>query len=212
MTATLETPPVRDQAQPNLEPHRFTGAEYRRMYEAGIFAPTQRSQLIRGEIYFMAAMGRAHHHGLRVLGKLLYRLYAERTEITQQSPIVVWNDSEPEPDFALVRSDFGGGVPKARDVLLAIEVSDSTLKFDRTVKLPDYARSGIAETWILNLKERQLEVYRQPSGEKYLSLQILEGTMPATPLFAPDTVLEWWTALETVSDETQPSEETSSNE
>jgi Uma2 family endonuclease len=195
MTAMLEKP--QEQPPTEMQPHRFTSAEYHKMVESGVFAPEQRSQLIRGEIYFMSAMGKAHHDALRILGKLLFRAYTDLAEIIQQSPIIVWDDSEPEPDFALLKPDFGGGIPSARDALLVIEVSDSTLRFDRSTKLAEYARSGIAETWILNLIDRQLEVYRQPSGEKYLQLQILEPETSASPLFAPESKLEWWTALET---------------
>jgi Uma2 family endonuclease len=189
MTATLENTGA------NLEPHRFTVQEYQRIFESGILPSDQRSQLIRGEIYFMSAMGKAHHDALRVLGKLLYKTYSDFAEIIQQSPIVVWNDSEPEPDFALIRSDFPGGLPVASDVLLAIEVSDSTLKFDREKKLPEYARSSIPEVWILNLSEGQLEVYREPSGEQFLQLQILKPDRLVSALFAPEVTLEWWKAV-----------------
>jgi Uma2 family endonuclease len=189
MTAILENTGA------NLEPHRFTVQEYQRIFESGILPTDQRSQLIRGEIYFMSAMGKAHHDALRILGKLLFKAYSDLAEIIQQSPIVVWNDSEPEPDFALIHSDFPGGIPEAKDVLLAIEVSDSTLKFDREKKLPEYARSSISEVWILNLAEAQLEVYREPSGEQFLQLQILKPERIVTALFAPEVTLEWWDAL-----------------
>ncbi len=189
MTATLENTGA------ILEPHRFTVQEYQRIFESGILPSDQRSQLIRGEIYFMAAMGKAHHDALRILGKMLFRAYSDLAEIIQQSPIIVWNDSEPEPDFALIRSDFPGGLPQAKDVLLAIEVSDSTLKFDREKKLPEYARSSIGEVWILNLAEAQLEVYREPNGEQFLQLQILKPERLVSALFAPEVTLEWWNAL-----------------
>ena len=79
--------------------------------------------------------------------------------------------------------------------MLAIEVSDSTIKFDREKKLPDYARSSIPETWIVNLNEAQLEVYTQPEDEQYLKLQIFKPEMPVAPLFAPEVMLEWWRSL-----------------
>lgn len=189
MTAILES------NSENLEPHRFTVQEYQRIFESGILPTDQRSQLIRGEIYFMSAVGKAHHDALRILGKMLFKGYSDLVEIIQQSPIIVWNDSEPEPDFALIRSDFPGGLPQAKDVLLAIEVSDSTLKFDREKKLPEYARSSIGEVWILNLAEAQLEVYREPNGEQFLQLQILKAERLVSALFAPEVKLEWWKAL-----------------
>ncbi len=187
MTATFENV--------NLEPHRFTVQEYQRIFESGILPSDQRSQLIRGEIYFMAAMGAAHYKAIRVLTKLLHQHYTDLCDIVSQAPIVVWNDSEPEPDFALIRSDFAGGIPEATDVLLAIEVSDSTLKFDREKKLPEYARSSIPEVWILNLAEAQLEVYREPNGEQFLQLQILKPERAVSALFAPEVKLEWWKSL-----------------
>ncbi len=190
MTAILEKPKA------NLEPHRFTVAEYHRIYESGVLPAQPRSQLIQGEIYFMAAMNKAHFDALRILNRILLRAYGGLTELSGQAPISVWDTSEPEPDFALLRADYPGGIPEARDVLLVIEVSDSSLKFDREKKMPEYARSGIPEAWILNLEERQLEVYRQPSGTKYLQLQILLDAMPVAPLFAPEVFLDWFIALE----------------
>jgi Uma2 family endonuclease len=190
MAATLEPA---DTIETSIEPHRFTIAEFQKMYELGLVP--RRSQLIRGEIYFMAAMGAPHADALRILGKMIYRTLVDHAEIIQQSPIIVWDDSQPEPDFALIKPDYPGGVPDAKNVMLAIEVSDSTLKFDREKKWPDYARSNIAEAWILNLNERHLEVYRQPDGEQYLSTQIVKPETTIAPLFAPDVTLEWWRAL-----------------
>jgi Uma2 family endonuclease len=190
MTVTLEPT---DTNETSIEPHRFTIAEFQKMYELGLVP--RRSQLIRGEIYFMSAMGAAHYHAIRILTALLVRTYGDRASVVPQAPITIWNDSQPEPDFAFVKPECSDDPPYAKDVLLAIEVSDSTLKFDREKKLPDYARSGIPETWILNLNERHLEVYRQPDGEQYLSVQIVKPENSVAPLFAPDVTLEWWRAL-----------------
>ncbi len=179
-----------------LEPHRFSVAEYRRIFENGILPFEPRSQLIQGEIYFMAAMNKAHFDALRILNKLLLKTYGHLVEVSNQAPVQTWDDSQPEPDFALLHQDYPGGIPVAADVLLVIEVSDSSLKFDREKKLPEYAKSAIPEAWILNLIERQLEVYRQPSGEQYLQRQIvLDGTAFA-PAFAPENSIEWFLGLE----------------
>jgi Uma2 family endonuclease len=202
MTATLEPP-----SQDAIAPHRFSAAEYHKMHESGVFPDGQRTQLIRGEIYFMAAMGAAHYRAIRVLNKALSKKYGDISSVVPQAPIILWDDSEPEPDFALVSLEWVNDPPFARDVLLTIEISDSTLKFDRNKKLAEYARSGIPETWILNLIDAQLEVYRQPSGEQYLQLQILKPEMPIAPLFAPDVPLEWWTALEGKVETRDPSNE-----
>ena len=179
-----------------LEPHRFTVAEYHRIYESGALPREPRSQLIQGEIYFMAAMGAAHADAITVLTELLVKAYVKEAKISPQVPISIWNASEPEPDFALLKRTSPRGVATAKDVLLVIEVSDSSLKFDREKKTPEYARSGIPEVWIVNLLERQLEIYRQPSGEQYLQLQIVLEGHAAAPLFAPEIMLDWFLALE----------------
>ncbi|NJK46144.1 MAG: Uma2 family endonuclease [Pleurocapsa sp. SU_196_0] len=195
MTAMLEKP--ESKLQGIAEPHRFTGLEYRRIAESGVFPAGQRTELIRGEIYFMSAMGAAHYKAIKILTRLLSERYSSLAFVVPQAPIIVWDDSEPEPDFVLLTLESDAHPAPARDVLLAIEVSDSTLKYDQHKKLPEYARSGIPETWILNLIEGQLEVYRQPDGEQYLQLQIVKPQNSIAPLFAPEVTLEWWTALET---------------
>ena len=176
-----------------IRPHRFTGAEFRKMHELGLVP--RRSQLIRGEIYFMAAMGAAHAKAITILTELLVQAYSTHVKVSPQCPIVIWDDSEPEPDFALIKRSVLPGLPHAKEVLLVIEISDSTLKFDQEKKLPDYARSGIPEAWILNLVDGQLEVYRQPSGEQYLLMQIVKPGTGVAPLFAPESALEWWRSL-----------------
>jgi Uma2 family endonuclease len=188
MTATLEPA-----TETLIKPHRFTVDEFQKMFEHGIVS--RHSQLIRGEIYFMAAMGAAHANAIAILTELLVQGYSKYARVSPQCPIVIWDDSEPEPDFALVKRDAKRGLAKAEDVLLAIEVSDSTLRYDREKKLPEYARSSIPETWIVNLNEAQLEVYTQPEGEQYLKLQIFKPEMTVAPLFAPEVILEWWRSL-----------------
>ncbi len=190
MTAILESPTAESQ----ILPHRFTTEEFHKLHELELVP--RRSQLIRGEIYFMSAMGAAHAEAITVLTELLVQTYSAHAKVSSQVPITIWNDSQPEPDFSLVKRNAPRGIANARDVLLAVEISDSTLKFDREKKLPEYARSSIPEVWILNLIERQLEVYRQPSGEKYLQLQIVEIGTSIAPLFASTAMLEWWVALE----------------
>jgi Uma2 family endonuclease len=117
MTATFERPT-------DIEPHRFTVDEFQKLYEAGVFPPEQRFQLIAGEVYFMAAMGAAHAQAITVLTELLVINYSFHAKISSQVPITIWNDSQPEPDFILVKRDAPRGIALAEDVLLAIEVSE----------------------------------------------------------------------------------------
>ena len=174
-----------------LEPHRFTVAEYHRIYESGALPRQPRSQLIQGEIYFMAAMGAAHADAITVLTELLVKAYVKEAKISPQVPISIWNASEPEPDFALLKRTSPRGVATAKDVLLVIEVSDSSLKFDREKKTPEYARSGIPEVWILNLEERQLEVYRHPDGWRYASSFTVKDASPTACLAFPNDLIDW---------------------
>ncbi len=196
MTATLEQPPK----ETEIQPHRFTALEYHAMHEAGVFGIEQRMELIRGEIYFMAAMGAAHYRAIKILNRLLSRAYSSLAYIVPQAPIKTWDNSEPEPDFALLKLESKDDPPFAKDVLLVVEVSDATVRFDQSVKLAEYARSSIAEYWLLNLKDRQLEVYRQPDGERYLNLQIIKPDTAFALLFAPDVTADWFSALEVQSD------------
>jgi Uma2 family endonuclease len=106
------------------QPRRWSGEEYRRLYESGVFPADRRSQLIQGEVYFMAAVGKAHYKAIKIFNRLLTKLYGDLADIVPQAPIVLWNDSEPEPDFALVHLDSTNDPAHAKDVVLAIEVSD----------------------------------------------------------------------------------------
>jgi Uma2 family endonuclease len=194
MTQALEksaAAPTED--APEVQPHRFTSTEFRKMLEHDLVPRC--GQLIRGEIYFMAAMGASHAFVITMLTEMLVQRFSAQARVSPQCPVVIWDDSEPEPDFALVKRDAVPGLVKANDVLLAIEVSDTTLRFDRQKKLPDYAGSGVQEAWLLNPDDRQLEVYQQPDGEQYMLLQTVKPETPVAPLFAQKASLEWWLAL-----------------
>jgi Uma2 family endonuclease len=148
----------------------ITADEYERMGEAGIFPKDARLELIEGGIYEMAPIGPPHAGAVSYLGRLLNRLFDDLIVIVQ-SPIRLNDFSEPQPDVALLRwrDDFYRGAhPTPADVLLVIEVADTTVVTDRTVKLSLYARAGINEMWLVNIPEGRLEVYSEPSGDSYL--------------------------------------------
>ena len=149
-------------------PHRFTVPEYDRMIDLGILKEDARVELIRGEIVAKMPTGDLHAACVKRLNRLLGSLAGDRAIVSVQDPIRL-ADSEPEPDLALLRprDDFyASGKPVPPDVLLLIEVSDTSLDDDREVKGPLYAENGIAEYWIVNLVDRCLEVHRgpQPNG------------------------------------------------
>lgn len=149
---------------------RFTIDEYHRLIDLGFLTENDRVELIRGEIMQMAAKGTPHTNCCRDLLEELAGLLAGRAKLQCQDPIVLPSNSEPEPDFAILRKrsdNYRFALPNADDVLLVIEIADSTLKYDREVKLPLYAEAGISDYWIFNLVENHLEAY----SETYQELQ-----------------------------------------
>lgn len=144
---------------------RFSIAEYHRLAELGFFESDDRFELIRGEIIKMAAKGRLHSVCNSLLFGELYVLMAKRACVRGQEPIILPTDSEPEPDVAIARNrsdNYLSSHPESADILLVIEVSDSTLKYDRRTKLSLYAESGISDYWIFNLVDIQLEMHSEP--------------------------------------------------
>lgn len=144
---------------------RFTIAEYHQLTELGFFDEDGRIELINGEIVTMPAKGMPHENCLMVLNRELVQAVGKRAFVRCQSPITLPNDSEPEPDFSIVRVPPKGYLkdhPTPQDVLLAIEISDSSLAYDRDTKLKLYARHGISDYWIFNLIDQVVEAHSQP--------------------------------------------------
>lgn len=163
-------------------------AEWHRMGEAGIFPPDSRMELIEGEILHMAPIGFNHAGHVARLIHALAPLVQHQAIINAQNPVQLGVLSEPEPDFVLLRPDqdfYTTRHPNAADVLLLVEVSDSTLRFDRSEKLYLYATHQIPEYWIVNLIDNCLEVYRQPQDGDYLNKSVLTKAdtikLPALP-------------------------------
>ena len=152
--------------------HRLDVDAYHRMGEAGIFGENTRIELIDGELIDMAPIGQGHASTVNRLTQSLVLTCNRRAIVSVQNPVRLGRYSEPQPDIVILRNrpDFyGTGEPAGpADVLLLIEVADSSLAFDRTVKLSLYARAGIPEYWIINLKHRTGEVHQQPSDTGYL--------------------------------------------
>ncbi len=150
--------------------HRINVDEYYRMSEVGLLAPDARVELIDGEVIDMAPIGSRHGAVVAALTKLLVNAVGDRATLIAQQPVRLDRRSEPQPDIALLkpRPDFYVSVhPGPSDVLLLIEVSDTTLRYDREVKLPLYARHAIPEVWLIDLDGRQLQRSRQPAGAQY---------------------------------------------
>jgi Uma2 family endonuclease len=139
-----------------VEPVRFRIDEYDRMTDMGLFEG-RRVELLEGTLYEMPPMRTPHLLALVRLQQMLAPLNAER-RLLVQIPVQVPDFDEPEPDLAVLREPLGRHRPRAADLLLAIEVSDNTLDFDRGRKVPAYRRGGVPEVWVINLPERQLEI------------------------------------------------------
>ena len=149
--------------------------EYERMGEAGIFSQDARLELIEGEIFEMSPIGSPHASCVKFLSELLHLLFAKTLTISVQDPIRLSDFSEPQPDVALLRrrDDFYRGAhPTAADVLLVVEVADTTVVTDRSVKVPLYARAGIPEVWLVNIPDEQVEIYSDPSGDSYMRADV----------------------------------------
>lgn len=150
--------------------HWFTVAEYNRMGETGILKEDDRVELIEGEIVEMSPIGRRHAASVDRLTELLGERLQRKVIVRVQSPIVLNDYTEPQPDVALLkrREDFyERSLPAPDDVLLIVEVADTTLEYDRQLKVPLYARALISEVWIVNLVDEQVEVYTRPAEGVY---------------------------------------------
>ena len=170
----------------------FTREEYHRMGEVGILKPTDRVELIRGEIVKKLPPGRRHRAFVDNLNQLLVLRLAGRAIVSVQNPVVVSDDSEPEPDLKIIRRrslPYKEREAHAEDVLLLIEVADSSLAYDRSTKLALYAETGIPEYWVVNCITESLEIYRAPEGDRYREVSRVAGGATVTLQAFPDVAL-----------------------
>ena len=155
---------------PPLAPHRFRAAEYFRMVEAGILTADHRVELLGGQIVEVSPTNPPHAAALSRSVRVFTLGVGDRALVRDQSPLDLAEYDAPEPDVALVRpraDEYATGHPTAADVLLVLEISDTTLATDRATKLPLYAAAGVREAWLLNLQEDVLEVHREPGPQGY---------------------------------------------
>ena len=167
---------------------RFTRAEYYRMAEAGILGEHDRVELIKGEIVEMSPIGRRHKAFVGNLAQLLMVRLVGRAVVWVQSSIALAEDTEPQPDLAVLRRGAVSYKERdawAQDALLVIEVADSSLAYDRSTKLRLYAEAGIPEYWVVDCTAETVEVHRGPSPDGYRDVRLVAGvatlTLPAFP-------------------------------
>ncbi len=153
--------------------HRFTADEYQRMGEVGIFHPDARIELIQGEIVEMFAIGASHVGCIGLTTWAVTSQLGRSAMVLVQWAIRIANDGEPQPDFLVVRADYDRThLPTPNDTFLLIEVSDSSLAYDRRIKLPLYAAAGIAEAWIFDLPHTRIERHTAPHPGGYASVSV----------------------------------------
>jgi hypothetical protein len=189
--AVVGVPPVSRLSR--LRHRRYTVEEYEELVEQGRIWPEDRCELIRGMIADKMGIGDLHAACVMRLNHLFSRFAGERYLVSIQNPILL-ADSVPEPDCALIsfRKDFyAKGKPRTSDVLLIVEVADSSLQYDREVKRPLYAEAGIAEFWIANVVDSCVEVYRQPRPDgTYAEPRIARRGEQIALLALPDLVVQ----------------------
>jgi Uma2 family endonuclease len=181
-----------------VTPKRFTLDEYHRLIKLGFLTEEHRIEFIRGELIQMTAKGTPHTVSSSIFCRLLDRILGDQAVIRGQDPITISNNSEPEPDIVVARGkdeDYLPHHPYPEDILLVVEISDSTLIYDQTTKLKLYAEAGINNYWIVNLNARQLECYHQPytdgQGELgYLSKQVFLSEQSVKIPYFEDCLLD----------------------
>jgi Uma2 family endonuclease len=165
----------------------FTIEQFHRMGQSGIFAIDQRLELISGEIVEMSPIGTRHVAGVNRLVDLFRKI--DQVYISVQNPVQLSDASLPQPDVALLRrrEDFyASAYPEPADVLLLVEAADTSLAYDRDVKVPLYAQAGIAEVWLVDLNKPELTVYRSPVNGKYTEVRYPQPADTVGPVLLPE--------------------------
>jgi len=163
------------------------------MTEAGVFLAETRLELMDGEIVEMAPIGSRHAAVVNTLMGLMVRLVGDRAIVSVQNPVIVGTQSVPQPDLVVLkprRDRYFGAHPTVADVLLIVEVSDTSLRFDHDRKMPLYGRAGIAEAWLVDLEKRTLHRFNAPdSASGYRTESIASGDQKVSPAALPDVVV-----------------------
>lgn len=170
-----------------LVTHKFSVEAYHRMGETGILPPDKKFELIRGEIIKVSSVSCQHAAAVKRTTALFYQKFS--AVISVHDPILLGEKSETQPDIILLKLEntfYGSRFPVAADALLLIEIADSTLQYDRTIKIPLYAENQIPEVWIANIQDQQLEIYRSPQNSTYTQKLILKDAETIAPLAFPE--------------------------
>lgn len=170
----------------------FTTTEYHQMITAGVFDEDDRLELIEGEIVEMSPIGPRHVASVNRLTEVLGEHIRGLAILSVQNPIQLSDFSEPQPDLTLLkrRSDFYAlALPTVADVLVAIEVADTTVEKDRGAKIPSYARAGVAESWLVDLFNDRIEIYSRPASGVYQEIRVVLRGQPVVSTAIPQLQL-----------------------
>jgi Uma2 family endonuclease len=173
---------------------KFTTQQYQLMHEAGFFDDGDRLELINGEIKTMSPIGRKHAVCVTRLQELLISRLLGKVQVWSQNPILLDNGSEPQPDLAILkrRQDFYADcLPTPKDILLIIEVADSSIDYDHDVKSPLYSAAGILEMWLFDVNQKIIEAYSQPSRFGYKQIHRYNEGDTLSILAFPDIMFNW---------------------
>ena len=172
---------------------KLSADQFEQMGRTGILGPEARVELIEGEMIEMAPIGSRHAAAVAFLSMHFTRAVAGAALVWSQNPLRLADDSEPQPDLMLLRPTadrYRSAHPRPADVLLLVEVADTTLGFDRDTKLPLYARHSVPEVWILDLAAERLEIYREPGAVGYRRKLERSGTESIAPAALPAASLQ----------------------
>lgn len=161
----------------DIQTRSFTIHEFHRMIQAGVLDEDEHVELIEGELVTMSPISSHHASCVDRLNWLFSQKVGRAAIVRVQSPVYLSEYSEPQPDIVLMRfrPDFYAHAhPEPRDVLLVVEIAETSADYDREVKLPLYAQAGIPEVWLVNLPEGHIEVYRQPAPEGYRETRFVQ--------------------------------------
>ena len=171
--------------------HRFTVDEYHRMGRAGVFHEDDRVELVEGQVVQLSPIGDRHASCVRRLIRVFATSLLELAVIDVQNPVVLDEHNAPQPDLALLKLTPDGYPvhPRPSDVLLIIEVADTSVAYDRDTKMPLYARAGIPEAWLVDLATERIRVHREPRGGEYASVRSLSRGATIALLQFPDVTV-----------------------
>ena len=176
----------------HLTRRRFAVSEYHQMAQAGILGEDDRVELIDGEVTQMTPIVRRHAACVDRMTTLFVKTFGDDAQVRVQNPVVLGEYSEPQPDLALLRprADFyASGLPTPEEILLLVEVAETSADLDRRVKAPLYARSGVQEFWLVDLEGDTVTVYRDPAPSGYGAVRVVGRSEELAPSAFPNRSL-----------------------